>query len=40
MTVADIEETMSNDEFVRWAVYYGKKRQREQLEMLKAKRRG
>lgn len=28
---------MSNDEFVRWQVYYARKAQREELEMLKAK---
>lgn len=28
---------MSNDEFVRWCVYYARKGQREQLAMLKAK---
>lgn len=40
MTVGELEDTMSNDEFVRWSIYYARKRQREQLEALKAKRKG
>lgn len=40
MTVAELEATMSNDEFVRWAVYHGKKNQKAQLEAMKARRKG
>lgn len=40
MTVAELEATMSNGEFVHWAVYYGRKNQRAQLDALKAKRKG
>lgn len=39
MTVAELENTMSNDEFVRWAVYHGRRAQRDELNALKAKRR-
>jgi hypothetical protein len=28
---------MSNDEFIRWAIYYGRKAQRQELEMKMAK---
>jgi hypothetical protein len=31
MTVGRLEREMSNIEFVRWAVYYGRKAQREEL---------
>ena len=40
MTVAEIENTMSNGEYVQWTVYYAKKAQKQQLEALKSKRRG
>lgn len=40
MTVADLRARMSADEFVYWQVYYARKAQREELEMLKAKARG
>ena len=40
MTVAEIENTMSNGEFVHWTIYYAKKNQKAQLEQLKARRRG
>lgn len=39
MTVADLRERMSGDEFLRWQVYYARKAQREELEALKAKGR-
>lgn len=39
MTVGSLRAEMSNDEFVRWQVYYARKVQREELEMLKAKGR-
>lgn len=32
MTVARLRAEMGNDEFVRWAVYHGRKAQRAQLE--------
>jgi hypothetical protein len=38
MTVAELRDRMSGDEFARWAVYQGRKAQREQLAMAKAKR--
>lgn len=37
MTVADLQERMSNAEYLGWSVYYARKAQREELEMLKAK---
>lgn len=37
MLVADLRERMSNAEFVRWSMYYARKAQRQELEMLKAK---
>lgn len=39
MTVAQLREQMSNDEYMRWSVYYGRIAQRQQLEALKAKAR-
>lgn len=36
MTVARLNAEISNDEFVRWSVYYGRKAQREELARLKA----
>lgn len=39
MTVAELENTMSNGEFVRWSIYYAKKAQRQELERKKANRR-
>ena len=38
MTVEEMRERMSNEEFVRWSVYYGRKAQREELAMKSAKR--
>jgi len=29
---------LSNEEFMQWAIYYGKKAQAQELEMLKARR--
>lgn len=37
-TVVELGE-MSNDEFVRWAVYFGRKAQRQDIEAKKAKGR-
>lgn len=38
MTVGELRERMSADEFMRWNVYYARKAQREELETAKAKR--
>jgi hypothetical protein len=35
MTVAEMEQEMSADEFMRWAIYHGRRVQREQLAMKK-----
>lgn len=37
MTVARLRREMSNQEFVYWGTYYGRKAQREELERLKAR---
>lgn len=37
MTVARLRAEMGQDEFVRWGIYYGRKRQRRELETLKAR---
>ncbi len=39
MTVEEMRERMSNQEFVRWSIYYGRKSQREELAMKQAKGR-
>jgi hypothetical protein len=31
MTVEELEARMSNDEYLRWGIYYARKRQREEL---------
>ena len=36
MTVAQLTTEMSNDEFVRWGVYYARKAQRQELARLEA----
>lgn len=36
MTVAQLREQISNDEFVRWGTFYARKAQREELEARKA----
>ncbi len=38
MTVGRMRAEMSQAEFVRWSVYYGRKGQRMQLEQLRARR--
>lgn len=38
MTVARLRAQLSNDEYVRWCVYYGRMAQKQELEALKAKR--
>lgn len=40
MTVATLRASMSNDEFVRWGVYYARIAQREELEAKKAQTTG
>jgi hypothetical protein len=35
MTVADLRERMSNEEFVSWSIYYQRIAQREELERLR-----
>lgn len=37
MTVGELRERMSNDEFVHWAQYYALQAQQIELETLKAK---
>lgn len=37
MTVGELRERMPNDEFVTWYAYFGRKAQREELQLLKAK---
>lgn len=38
MTVEEMRERMSNEEFVRWGVYFGRKAQREELAMKQGRR--
>lgn len=35
MTVGELRERMSSDEFMRWNVYYARKAQRDELERLR-----
>lgn len=37
MTVGRLLQEISNDELLRWYVYYGRKAQREELEMKKGR---
>lgn len=37
MTVATLRATMSAQEYMRWAVYFGRKAQREQLAVMRAR---
>jgi hypothetical protein len=37
MTVGELRERMSADEFTRWGVYYARQAQRMELDELKAK---
>jgi hypothetical protein len=37
MTVGQMQAEMSNAEYVRWGVYYGRKAQRAEMEAAKAK---
>ena len=36
MTVSEMRQRMSGDEFTGWAIYYGRKAQREQMANLRA----
>ena len=36
MTVGTLRDTMANDEFIRWEMYFSRIAQREELERLKA----
>lgn len=38
MTVAELRERMTAQEYVEWSVYFGRKAQREQMEMRRAHR--
>jgi hypothetical protein len=40
MTVATLRQTMSNDEFVRWGMYFARIAQRRELAELQANARG
>lgn len=37
MTVAEMNERMSNAEFVEWRVYHARRAQRQELEMMKVR---
>jgi hypothetical protein len=39
-TVAAMRAEMGNDEYVRWAIYYGRKAQRQELAMKMAQHNG
>jgi hypothetical protein len=39
MTVAELNGSMSQDEYMRWQVYLGRKAQRRELEAAKARQR-
>lgn len=36
-TVDELRESLSNAEYVRWSVFYGRKAQRQQMAMQRAK---
>jgi hypothetical protein len=36
MTVGELRDRMSGDEYLRWTIYYGRKAQREELARMKA----
>lgn len=38
MTVARLTEELSNDEYVRWGVYYGRRAQKAELAAMKARK--
>lgn len=40
MTVGQLQDTMSADEFGRWQVWHGRRAQKQELEMAKAKAKG
>lgn len=37
MTVADLRERLSNDEYMRWTIYYARKAQRQELAAARAR---
>lgn len=37
MTVVELRERLSGEEFAYWAIFYGRRGQRQELERLKAK---
>lgn len=37
MTLAEMRQRMSSEEYIDWSVYYGRKAQREQLASLRGK---
>ena len=39
MTVVEMEERMSNDEYVRWNIYYARQAQRRELDQKMARHR-
>lgn len=39
MTVSRLRDEMSNAEYVRWSVYYGRKAQREEMALAEARRK-
>ena len=39
MTVAELRQRMSNEEFMQWSVFLGRRAQREQIERAKARSR-
>lgn len=40
MTVDELRDRMSNQEFTHWHIYYGRKAQRDELELAKARSHG
>lgn len=40
MTVSELRERMTNQEFVYWRTYFGRQAQREELEAKRSKARG
>jgi hypothetical protein len=37
MTVAEMNDRMSNGEFIEWRMYHARRAQRQELEMMKAR---
>jgi hypothetical protein len=40
MTVAELRQRMGNREFQEWAIFYARRAQRQELEILKARSKG